>query len=300
MTTEINPLTDTIALGSSLQGPRGPKGEAGDDGAQGLVGPMGPPGTPGAAGADGAGFLATSSTTATIAAAGIVILTLNEENLAYSPGVRVRAVSKNAPANYMEGLVTTFAVKELQVSLDRAVGSGEFDNWTLGVAGDVGPVGAASTVEGPVGPVGPTGPTGPQGPQGIQGTPGVALVPAGTVMLFYQASAPTAWTKISTQNDKALRVVSGAGGQAAGIYPFSSVMAQSVVGYHSVDYNEMTRHAHNYVIPNAFGYDLTVSAVSGAAAFYGMVTDYQGNNYGHTHPITMSIQYIDVILASKN
>lgn len=40
--------------------------------------------------------------------------------------------------------------------------------------------------------------------------------PAGTVMIFAQASAPTGWTKITTQNDKALRVVSGSTGGTAG------------------------------------------------------------------------------------
>lgn len=46
--------------------------------------------------------------------------------------------------------------------------------------------------------------------------------PAGTVMIFAQASAPTGWTKLTTQNDKALRVVSGStGGAAGGTYPIS-------------------------------------------------------------------------------
>lgn len=47
---------------------------------------------------------------------------------------------------------------------------------------------------------------------------------AGTAMLFAQASAPTGWTKSTTHNDKALRVVSGtpsSGGSTA----FSTVMA---------------------------------------------------------------------------
>ena len=41
-------------------------------------------------------------------------------------------------------------------------------------------------------------------------------VPAGTVMLFIQASAPVGWTKLTTQNDKALRIVSGSTGGSAG------------------------------------------------------------------------------------
>jgi hypothetical protein len=37
----------------------------------------------------------------------------------------------------------------------------------------------------------------------------IELFPTGTAMLFQQTSAPTGWTKSTTHNDKALRVVSG-------------------------------------------------------------------------------------------
>lgn len=49
---------------------------------------------------------------------------------------------------------------------------------------------------------------------------------SGTVLLFYQAAAPTGWVQVVTQNDKALRVVSGAtGGTAGGTTAFSTVFA---------------------------------------------------------------------------
>lgn len=41
-------------------------------------------------------------------------------------------------------------------------------------------------------------------------------VPVGTVQVFYQAAAPTGWTKVATQDDKVLRVVSGTGGGSGG------------------------------------------------------------------------------------
>ena len=37
----------------------------------------------------------------------------------------------------------------------------------------------------------------------------IELFPSGTAMLFQQTSAPTGWTKSTTHNDKALRVVNG-------------------------------------------------------------------------------------------
>ena len=46
--------------------------------------------------------------------------------------------------------------------------------------------------------------------------------PSGTVMVFYQASAPTSWTQVTTQNNKALRVVSGTGGGTGGTHALTS------------------------------------------------------------------------------
>lgn len=41
-------------------------------------------------------------------------------------------------------------------------------------------------------------------------------IPSGTVMVFFQASAPTGWTKSTAHDGKALRVVSGTGGGSGG------------------------------------------------------------------------------------
>lgn len=53
----------------------------------------------------------------------------------------------------------------------------------------------------------------------------VEAIPSGTTMLFYQAAAPTGWTKQTTHNDKSLRVVSGTGGGSGGSTAFTSVFA---------------------------------------------------------------------------
>ena len=56
-------------------------------------------------------------------------------------------------------------------------------------------------------------------------------IPSGTVMLFYQASAPTGWTQVTTQNNKALRVVNGTGAGTGGNNNFTTVFSnQSVSG----------------------------------------------------------------------
>jgi hypothetical protein len=162
--------------------------------------------------------------------------------------------------------------------------------------------------------------------------------PSGTVMLFYQAAAPTGWTKLTTQNDKALRVVSGSGGVAGGTNAFSTVMAQSVVGNHTSTLAEtaagITASANNTITvylagnsnyfapystagwafpgwdgpsgsgPQSVPYINSANTVSYAAASSGTntisVTSNNTSGSAHNHPITMAIQYIDVILASKN
>ena len=53
------------------------------------------------------------------------------------------------------------------------------------------------------------------------------LIPPGTVSIFYQATAPLGWTQIVTQNDKALRVVSAAGGGTGGTIATSTTLAHS-------------------------------------------------------------------------
>jgi len=52
--------------------------------------------------------------------------------------------------------------------------------------------------------------------------------PAGTKMAFFQASAPTYWTKDTTHNDKFIRVVSGSGGGSGGSW--GSLSHQHTVG----------------------------------------------------------------------
>jgi hypothetical protein len=154
-------------------------------------------------------------------------------------------------------------------------------------------------------------------------------------MLFWQAAAPTGWTQVTTQNDKALRVVSGAGGVAGGTNAFSTVMAQTTVGNHTLAAAELPSitsggsfsvtcyfgGSSSYLGPistgNGFGgYAVPNSGAAYAPAVYGSnpisyvgatsgsssVSSTSNNTAGgaHNHPITMQIQYIDVILASKN
>jgi hypothetical protein len=52
-------------------------------------------------------------------------------------------------------------------------------------------------------------------------------IPSGSVLLFYQASAPTGWTQVTTAglDDSALRIVTGTGGTTGGSVAFTTAFA---------------------------------------------------------------------------
>ena len=58
------------------------------------------------------------------------------------------------------------------------------------------------------------------------------FIPNGSVMAFFQSAAPTGWTKVTSQNNKVLRVVSGNGGGTGGTWATSSGVTTNEVGAH--------------------------------------------------------------------
>lgn len=129
-----------------------------------------------------------------------------------------------------------------------------------------------------------------------------AAFPSGTVMLFVQTSAPTGWTKSTAHNDKALRVVSGAA-SSGGTNAFSTVMAQTVVGSHALTIGEIPAHAHSYTASPQTGPQTEASVTvpgAPAAEAVGSTTGSAGSGGAHNHSITMAMQYVDAIIASKD
>ena len=59
------------------------------------------------------------------------------------------------------------------------------------------------------------------------------FIPNGTVMAFFQSSAPTGWTQVTSQNNKVLRVVSGTGGGTGGTWATSSGVTTDSQGAHT-------------------------------------------------------------------
>lgn len=150
---------------------------------------------------------------------------------------------------------------------------------------------------------------------------------SGTLMLFQQTTAPTGWTKQVTHNDKALRIVSGTAGDG-GTDAFSVTFdAAKATEDYTLLVADIPDHAHSgttdastvqVTIPSvnadasgsSSGFDYAsatrlsitdkTSNVSGSHT-HPFTTDTDGGGNGaHAHDITMDLQYVDVIIASKD
>lgn len=69
-------------------------------------------------------------------------------------------------------------------------------------------------------------------------------IPSGSRVPFYQAAAPTGWTKVTGLDNRAMRVVDGAGGGTGGSVGFSTLFARTATDAHTLTTTEMPVHAH--------------------------------------------------------
>jgi hypothetical protein len=156
-----------------------------------------------------------------------------------------------------------------------------------------------------------------------QSTAFVQPIPTGTLMLFQQTAAPTGWTKQTTHNDKALRVVSGTA-SSGGTSAFTTVFANQTptvsvnVGGLSINATTLSTAqmpSHNHTIPYVPGGSTQGYDAPTANAFRTDVsqvnTQDTGGGGSHSHSmsgsatatasaITLNVQYVDLIIASKN
>lgn len=161
------------------------------------------------------------------------------------------------------------------------------------------------------------------------------IFPTSTAWVFYQSSAPTGWTQVTTHNNKALRVVSGSGGGSGGTNAFTSTMSSFVVGGPLTTVNgsggsalsvpQIASHGHGNggdiglaANPAVFNPDGVQTGWSGgdvarAGGWTRNSPGYANNGSGdtHSHPVSgsgtvpnqtvsMAVQYIDIIICTFN
>jgi hypothetical protein len=154
----------------------------------------------------------------------------------------------------------------------------------------------------------------------------VALA-SGVKVLYYEATAPVGWTKVTSHNDKCLRVVSGTGGGSGGSVGFTTAFTSrtpsgSVSGSNSggsvsnttLTTAQIPSHDHNFNFytnewNSGTAGDRCLATNQGAAVYNTLDTGGGGaHNHSFTNPswsgsfsgsaMNFAVQYIDMILCS--
>lgn len=150
-----------------------------------------------------------------------------------------------------------------------------------------------------------------------QTTAASSAFPAGTLMLFQQTAAPTGWTKQTTHDNKALRVVSGTA-SSGGTSAFTTVFANQTptislsgltAAATTLSTAQMPSHNHSIELRADYGGSGAYAWYANRDAMGSTATGSQGGGGSHSHSvsgsasasaITLNVQYVDLIIASKN
>jgi hypothetical protein len=124
-------------------------------------------------------------------------------------------------------------------------------------------------------------------------------------MLFVQTAAPTGWTKSTTHNDKALRVVSGtvsSGGSTAFSTALGTPALSGSTGSTTLSTAQIPSHTHAALNGGATRF-MPSDSGSGFRQNSGTTSGAAGGGGSHDHTLsgtaTINVQYVDVIIATK-
>lgn len=132
-----------------------------------------------------------------------------------------------------------------------------------------------------------------------------AYLPTGTAMMFVQTSAPTGWTKSTTHDNKALRVVSGAA-SSGGTTAFTSVFTSRTITTANMPSHTHTLtdpgHTHGITVANSPGGGLLYagSTPGGTTSSNSATTGITIANTGSGTAMDFAVQYVDVIICTKD
>lgn len=153
---------------------------------------------------------------------------------------------------------------------------------------------------------------------------------ATTAVPFVQTAVPTGWTKQSTYNDYTLRVVSGSA-STGGSVAFSTLAAVAATDSTTLDLTKIPAHTHTYSgatstdgahthtvhVPQAHGSrSSSTNSGSGWLDPSGGTTNTStqpahthalsgtfastGGATGHTHSLSLNVQYVDIVYGTKD
>ena len=136
-----------------------------------------------------------------------------------------------------------------------------------------------------------------------------AFFSSGTRLLFQQTAAPTGWTKVTTFDQAALRIVSGtasSGGSVDFTTAFTSQTAGGTVGSTTLTESQIPSHTHNAGSTQ----NAAINSGKGSGPFRAQdasapATSATGGSGSHTHGFTgiainLAVKYVDAIIASKD
>jgi len=132
---------------------------------------------------------------------------------------------------------------------------------------------------------------------------------SGTVMLFAQTSAPTGWTKSTTHDNKALRVVSGtasSGGSVAFTTAFGTPSVSGSVSATTLSTAQMPSHTHTAAKIESWQHGAPAGyTCTNCTAILMGASGATGGGGSHTHSLsgataTINVAYVDVIIATKS
>ena len=140
-----------------------------------------------------------------------------------------------------------------------------------------------------------------------------AAFPAGTAMVFKQTTAPTGWTKVLTNDNSALRVVTGTASTGGSVAFTTAFASQAVAGTNGISgattlaTTQIPSHSHTSAAVTGGNTNIAGGNAPLRASVAGS-TGLTGGGGSHTHPaatftgtaINLAVSYVDVIVATKD
>lgn len=236
---------------------------------------------------------------------------------------------------------TAFAVAQVANDAPTKTGTGASGTWGINISGNAATATSATNATNAVNATTSTTQAPGTNTTAIATTAFVqAAIPAipsafptGTRLIFAQTAAPTGWTKDTTYDNAALRVVSGTAG-SGGTINFTTAFTSQSVGATALSTAQMPSHSHGVSDPghnhsggdyghthtyttfgapagpgiqggNDYTYTGNYTSGGGNANIYingnttGISVSANGSGATHTHSLDLSVKYVDTIIATK-